>query len=189
MGMNRTRTLAKTARVFVIPAVLWYFIPSSLPYASPIGTPSDRSRRSIVDDRGGRLPITALDRLTLRQLTLEAVSGDATRGLLGQQRGRKGDGGFGDLTGIWQCNDGGTYFLRQVGGDLWWYGRDGGGGDNWTNVFHGQIQGFEVIGYWADIPVGRFARSDGKLQLRIDNPGRLLLSNQSGNFGGSEWKR
>lgn len=27
-----------------------------------------------------------------------------------------------DLTGVWSCDDGGTYFIRQVGNIVWWYG-------------------------------------------------------------------
>ena len=30
------------------------------------------------------------------------------------------------LTGTWVANDGGTYFLRQIGDTLWWLGLSGG---------------------------------------------------------------
>jgi hypothetical protein len=30
-----------------------------------------------------------------------------------------------DLTGRWVCDDGGTYFVRQVGDEVWWTGKSG----------------------------------------------------------------
>jgi hypothetical protein len=29
-----------------------------------------------------------------------------------------------DLTGIWQNNDGGTYYIRQLGDVIWWFGEN-----------------------------------------------------------------
>ncbi len=28
-----------------------------------------------------------------------------------------------DLTGTWSCDDGGSYYLRQIDDNIWWYGR------------------------------------------------------------------
>jgi hypothetical protein len=28
-----------------------------------------------------------------------------------------------DLTGVWSCDDSGTYFIRQVGNTVWWFGQ------------------------------------------------------------------
>lgn len=38
------------------------------------------------------------------------------------------------LTGTWRCNDGGTYFVRQVGREIWWLGRSADSGASFTNV-------------------------------------------------------
>lgn len=183
--MNRTRSRADGARALVIPALLCFSVFSSLPQANPVGAAFERGRQSTRDERGVRMLIAPLETLAQDNFILGILSTDATRGPAAQ-RDRRGD--YGDLTGMWQCNDGGMYFMRQVGGDLWWYGRDGGGGRDWANVFRGQIRGSEVIGDWVDVPVGRF-RNIGNLQLRIDWPSRLSLINQSGNFSGSEWRR
>jgi hypothetical protein len=42
-----------------------------------------------------------------------------------------------DMNGVWRANDGGTYYVRQVGNDVWWVGMSADGGKTWTNVFKG----------------------------------------------------
>ena len=91
-----------------------------------------------------------------------------------------------DLTGTWRANDGGTYNLRQIGGELWWYGRDANGG--WTNVFHGQVQGDSISGKWADVPPGQ-ARSAGIMVLQIQGSNHLVATERTGGFCGSDWTR
>jgi hypothetical protein len=91
-----------------------------------------------------------------------------------------------NLTGVWRCDDGGTYFVRQVNNELWWYGRDP--GMNWTNVFHGQIQGTTVTGNWADVPQGK-VQSSGTLNLQIFPANRMVATSKTGFFGGSQWTR
>ena len=55
-----------------------------------------------------------------------------------------------NLTGRWSANDGGTYYLRQLGDQLWWYGQSGDGGATWSNVYQGVIRGEQISGRWAD---------------------------------------
>jgi len=93
-----------------------------------------------------------------------------------------------DLTGRWRGNDGGAYFLRQVGNQVWWYGQSGDGGGSWTNVFHGRIEGNQVLGSWTDVPHGRIMNS-GEMSLQIVAPNLLRAVNRTGGFGGSEWSR
>jgi len=92
------------------------------------------------------------------------------------------------LTGRWRCNDGGTYFVRQVGREVWWLGRSADSGGAFTNVFHGTIDGDTIEGDWADVPAGS-ARSSGVLTLRIQSDDRLVATRRTGNFSGSEWTR
>ncbi|HHD64920.1 MAG TPA: hypothetical protein ENK96_11315 [Desulfobulbaceae bacterium] len=92
------------------------------------------------------------------------------------------------LTGKWRCNDGGTYFIRQSGSSLWWYGRSQDGGRTWANVFHGRIQGNRIKGQWADIPQGRTLNS-GDMILQIIGTNKLRATRKSGGFGGSQWSR
>ena len=93
-----------------------------------------------------------------------------------------------NLTGRWRSNDGGMYFLRQVGNQLWWYGQSGDNGRTWTNVFQGRIEGSQVIGSWADVPHGQIMHN-GEMSLQIVAPNFLRAVNRTGGFGGSEWSR
>lgn len=93
-----------------------------------------------------------------------------------------------NLTGRWNGNDGGKYFLRQVGNELWWYGMSGDGGASWTNVFQGRIEGKKVRGRWADVPLGRIM-GDGEMHLQVLSPNHLRATHRTGGFGGSDWTR
>ena len=93
-----------------------------------------------------------------------------------------------NLSGQWFCNDGGTYFVRQVGNELWWYGKSRDGGMTWSNVFHGRIQGNQVNGRWADVPQGRIS-SAGEMSLQLLGNNKFRAIRKTGGFGGSEWTR
>jgi len=93
-----------------------------------------------------------------------------------------------DLTARWNCNDGGTYFMRQVGNVLWWLGQSRDGGASWTNVFHGLISGNTISGRWADVPHGRIM-NHGEMTLQIQAPNHLVATHRTGGFGGSDWRR
>jgi hypothetical protein len=98
-----------------------------------------------------------------------------------------------DLTGKWSCDDDGTYYLRQVGKQIWWMGESKEGGTDWTNVFHGEIKGMKLIGDWADVPRGGNLASGTlhlELQIRDGNVVEFRKKKQlSDDFGGCVWKR
>lgn len=91
------------------------------------------------------------------------------------------------LTGVWNCNDGGVYFIRQVGNQVWWYGQSSDGGATWSNVFQGTIRGNNLIGSWADVPKGSI-RGSGEMTLSISGSSIQKVSGGE-NFGGSQWSR
>ena len=103
-----------------------------------------------------------------------------------------------DLTGIWQANDGGTYYLIQIGNELWWNGMSGGNdGRSFNNVFHGELkwiggkEGIVISGEWLDVPRGRGGAS-GTLDLRVGGhpPNTLQKLTQSGSgFGDTTWQK
>ena len=105
-----------------------------------------------------------------------------------------------DLTGTWGCNDGGTYFIRQVGNIIWWYGESAppqsfaqtlATEPGWANVAYGAITGDNIVVFWADVPKGSGLNS-GSLALKYSyNRGEDILSKQfdTGGFSGSQWTR
>jgi hypothetical protein len=93
------------------------------------------------------------------------------------------------LTGIWNCNDGGVYFIRQIGNQVWWYGQSSDGGQTWSNVFQGTITGNKITGNWADVPKGSI-RGNGWMTLSISGANTLTKIDAGGSgFGGSVWSR
>jgi len=95
-----------------------------------------------------------------------------------------------NLTGRWSCNDGGTYYLHQIGRELHWYGEsDYSGQPAWANVFSGSILDGRITGQWADVPKGRSSGA-GRLVLEIKNQGTVLRCvEKTGGIKGSRWVR
>lgn len=91
------------------------------------------------------------------------------------------------LTGVWKANDGGTYYVRENGNEIWWIGRSRDGGRSWSNVYSGVRNGSSITGKWADVPMGR-ARGGGIMNLQI-NGTELSRIEVTGGFGGSRWSR
>ena len=90
-----------------------------------------------------------------------------------------------DLTGVWSASDGGTYYIRQIGPNVWWFGD---GGTGFSNVAYGHFEGNRIRLQWADVPRGG-TRSQGELVLIMENPGRLVARRATGGFGGRVWTR
>ncbi len=93
-----------------------------------------------------------------------------------------------DLSGQWQGNDGGIYYIRQVGNRVWWSGESANNGGDWSNVFQGTVAGTRLTGNWADVPKGT-SRQSGSLNLQLNSANRLSIVSQTGGFSGTEWTR
>ena len=94
-----------------------------------------------------------------------------------------------DLSGRWNCDDGGQYYLRHLGNTLYWYGERSAANPAWSNIFQGNVQGERVNGNWVDVPKGQ-ASSRGVLQMQIKDNGNVLeATHKTGGFGGSRWVR
>jgi hypothetical protein len=93
-----------------------------------------------------------------------------------------------DLTGVWSCNDGGSYYVRQLGDDVWWYGEASPDSPGWSNVANGRLHGSMLRLKWADVPKGG-AMGSGTLHLEVLDDGRMVAVKKIGGFGGSEWTR
>jgi len=93
-----------------------------------------------------------------------------------------------DLTGIWSCDDGGTYYIRQIGNAVWWDGEDTAADPRWANVAYGTISGNTVTLEYADVPEGT-ATGYGTLVLDIISNDELRAKEKPESYGGSHWVR
>jgi hypothetical protein len=93
-----------------------------------------------------------------------------------------------DLTGVWNCDDTGTYYLRQIDNNLYWYSELGATSTTWSTTAYGIINGNTINLKWVDLPKGGTS-SNGKLTLNIVSNDELKLTQMTGGFGGSHWTR
>jgi hypothetical protein len=98
-----------------------------------------------------------------------------------------------DLTGTWVANDGGLYYIRQIGTAVWWAGfstetftfpgasmlRDFHMGLQYTNAFQGERQGSTILGTLVDAPRGNRASSE-QITLTLDETSSRLQRQGSG---------
>lgn len=94
-----------------------------------------------------------------------------------------------NLTGKWACDDGGIYYIRLVGRDVFWLGESADRGKGWTNVFAGKLTGRRIKGVWSDLPKGS-AKNHGNMDLQL-SPDGLSFSTVAGGegFKGKSWWR
>ena len=95
-----------------------------------------------------------------------------------------------DMTGRWACDDGGIYYLRQTGNQLYWYAESNNDvAPAWATVFHGRIYGKQIHGKWADVPKGRNTGT-GDLKLSVEDDGNTLRKIEKGSdYRGAAWER
>lgn len=100
------------------------------------------------------------------------------------------------LTGTYNSNDGGRYYVKQNGPlTIYWAGLSGGGaGTAFTNIFKGTapasaIPSTTFAGQWCDVPRGTILNC-GTLSIRMTSPttfARVTDGGYLGSFGGSQW--
>ena len=105
-----------------------------------------------------------------------------------------------NLTGTWKGDDGGTYYIRNLGDYLWWLGISGNDdGKTFSNILKGYIHenNKTITADWIDIPRGD-NKYYGTLTLFIDSNMLLHKINETsydenGNssccFGTLKWQR
>ena len=104
----------------------------------------------------------------------------------------------GALTGAWSADDGGVYYIRQVGDCVWWFGTDVADIDpgktaqqGFANVAAGRVDGTEIELEWADVPLG-VTLGGGGLTVIVDEGGdSLRITEKRGywGFGGNSFTR
>ena len=103
--------------------------------------------------------------------------------------------GVGELTGVWEGNDSGVYYIRHVGDCVWWFGTEVDdikpgvtGQHGFANVAAGRMVGTQVDLEWADVPLGSILNGGGLTFVFDDATDTLTLLEQRGGgqpFGGS----
>jgi len=93
-----------------------------------------------------------------------------------------------DLTGVWNCNDGGKYYIRQLGDTIWWFGERDPNTPAWSNVMRGTLSGNTIKADWADVPKGSVMQS-GLLVLDVVSQDQINAIQKTGGFAGSSWTR
>ena len=105
-----------------------------------------------------------------------------------------------DLTGAWAGDDGGIYYVRQLGNVIWWNGmsqRDeppGALGRDWNNVGRGEIKDdLTIVSEWADVPRG-MVDGQGTVIFKIgaDGAGNIQITKASETGtgrGDTKWSR
>jgi hypothetical protein len=93
-----------------------------------------------------------------------------------------------DLTGVWDCDDGGRYYIRQSGDAIWWLGEPSTNPGGWSNVAEGTVSDNTIKLDWSDVPKG-CTLNKGTLVLNILSKDKLTATEKSGGFGGSTWTR
>jgi len=120
-----------------------------------------------------------------------------------------------DLTGVWDCDDGGIYYIRQIGDQVWWYGEKGyrrwdnstpspghinlSTAPEWSNIAKGKINGNTINLEYTDVPNGK-TLGNGSLTLNfiviVGSIGhghpqkykyKLQAVDKTEGYGGSNW--
>ena len=90
------------------------------------------------------------------------------------------------VPGVYRCDDGGAYYVRQLGDAFYWFGERADGA--FANLFVGHRSGNGVTGNWYDLPKGA-SHNAGTLSLTVDDAaGTITRVSQSGGFGGAHWQ-
>jgi hypothetical protein len=93
-----------------------------------------------------------------------------------------------DLTGIWSSDSGGSYYIRQLQNEVWWYGEASPTNPDWSNVANGTLRGKIIQLKWSDVPKGSIL-NNGTLTLELTAEGKLVAKKKTGDFADSEWTR
>jgi hypothetical protein len=93
-----------------------------------------------------------------------------------------------DLTGDWRASTGENFYIRQANNTVWIYGESIPTNGNWTSLAYGTLEGNKVSLDWADVPKGN-ASLMGTLKLNVTTDNELKVIDQTGGWGGKEWKQ
>jgi len=93
-----------------------------------------------------------------------------------------------DLTGVWSCDDGGTYYIAQRGYTVWWNGESSEIEPAWSNVARGILSNCVLALEYTDIPDGS-ATGFSTLVLEVLSNDEMVAREKPQSYGGSRWWR
>ncbi len=91
-----------------------------------------------------------------------------------------------ELNGYYEADNGGAYFIRQIGDSVYWFGEDPNGA--WANVLVGTISGNKITARFWDVPKGR-TQGLGEMILQIQNDDSLVSLSSTSPNGAKSWKK
>jgi microsomal dipeptidase-like Zn-dependent dipeptidase len=77
-----------------------------------------------------------------------------------------------ELNGYYEADDGGAYFIRQIGAKIYWFGEDPKGA--YANVLTGTVSGNKITARWYDVPKGK-TKGLGEITFEIRDSGATLV--------------
>jgi hypothetical protein len=105
----------------------------------------------------------------------------------------------GELTGAWQGDDTGVYYIRHVGDCLWWFGTEikdvepgVTGQRGFANVASGRVDGTRIELEWADVPMGNILNGGGLALMYDAQDDQLVITERRGEgvpFGATVFTR
>jgi hypothetical protein len=105
----------------------------------------------------------------------------------------------GELTGAWQGDDAGVYYIRHVGDCLWWFGTEirdvepgVTGQRGFSNVASGRVDGTRIELEWADVPMGDILNGGGLTLMYDAQNDQLVITERRGegiSFGATVFTR
>jgi len=97
-----------------------------------------------------------------------------------------------DLTGPWADDEGGIYYLRQIGKVVWWNGMSSRAGPavalgrDWNNVGRGVITDLTIAVDWSSVPrASELGAGTVTLSIGKDSSGNIQLTTTA--WTGSHW--
>lgn len=94
------------------------------------------------------------------------------------------------MTGTWESDTKGIYYIRQIQEKIVWVGISRDFGSTWCRVASGSIVEDTVILEWTDMPKGsKRLHLTGKLELKWHKSESLLTRVDSSQYPAKQWKR
>jgi hypothetical protein len=76
-----------------------------------------------------------------------------------------------EINGYYEGDDGGAYFVRQIGDKIYWFGENPNG--SYANVLAGTVSGGKIIASFWDVPKGK-SKGAGEIVFEIQAGGATL---------------